>query len=294
MTESSTFTQSVRSRHPIENVVASSTVGSAGTTTLEIHVDEAVDIPATHDVAIATVLGNTPYHTGESRRQVLPVPSVPPGVTCVSPSGYGYHAAGFAQFHVLVLSLPEQLIQDAAENMRAVDDRRLTELPSAPLADPRIAMLCKELHTAGQQSFPTLYADGLVTALSASLLGLTNAGTTDHPPSHRSLSPHLTRRIEFLVESRLHEDLSLDDLAAEVGLSRFHFSRVFRETTGFTPYAYVLQQRINRARQLLLAHPNRMIADVALECGFNSAAHFTRCFKASVGCTPSKYREESS
>ena len=59
------------------------------------------------------------------------------------------------------------------------------------------------------------------------------------------------RGIQDLIESRLDADLTLQELAAEIGYSRSHFLRMFRATTGMTPHRYVLRRRVERARQLL-------------------------------------------
>jgi AraC family transcriptional regulator len=68
-----------------------------------------------------------------------------------------------------------------------------------------------------------------------------------------------------------------------------YFIRLFKQSTGLTPYQYVLQQRIERAKQLL-RQGNRAIADVALECGFTSQSNFTRAFRRATGMTPKAYQ----
>ena len=92
---------------------------------------------------------------------------------------------------------------------------------------------------------------------------------------------------EFL-RGRLDEDVRLDELAREAGLSPFHLVRVFERQTGITPHAYLTQARVERARALLAGQDR--LADIAASCGFADQAHLTRLFKRHVGVTPGRYR----
>jgi len=98
-------------------------------------------------------------------------------------------------------------------------------------------------------------------------------------------------RVQELIESRLEADLTLQELASEVGYSRSHFLRMFHATTGTTPHRYVLNRRVERARRLL-GDPEMSIAQVAYCCGFSSQAHLTLAFRKVCGLTPGEYRRE--
>jgi len=91
-----------------------------------------------------------------------------------------------------------------------------------------------------------------------------------------------------IIQDRFAQTLSLGELAAEVGLSKFHLLRLFRQEVGTTPHAYQLHLRISRARELLDTHASP--AEVALACGFADQAHFTRAFKRIVGYTPGAFK----
>ena len=97
------------------------------------------------------------------------------------------------------------------------------------------------------------------------------------------------RRVSQLVEDRISEQTSLDDMAAAAGLSRHHFARQFRETTHESPYAFVLERRLSRAMELMTT-TGRGLAEIAFACGFADQAHFTKQFKKRVGVTPAQYR----
>ncbi|MFV3402897.1 AraC family transcriptional regulator [Pseudomonas sp. NY15463] len=82
--------------------------------------------------------------------------------------------------------------------------------------------------------------------------------------------------------------LSLDSLAAQAGLGRYQLIRAFAAATGFTPHAYLLNARINQARQLL--RQGQPLAAVAYQLGFADQSHFQRVFKAHAGVPPGVYR----
>ena len=91
------------------------------------------------------------------------------------------------------------------------------------------------------------------------------------------------------ISEHCEQDLSLDEVAEYVGLSKFHFSRSFREYTQSSFSDYVAKQRIQQAI-LLFENREISIAEVAFQSGFGSIASFNRCFKKTKNCTPSEYR----
>ena len=93
------------------------------------------------------------------------------------------------------------------------------------------------------------------------------------------------------MTENLHRDVHLDEIARETGLSSFHFAREFRATTGQTPYQYLLDQRITRAKFLLRAKTST-VQDIAYETGFGSAVNFVRAFRQRVGVTPGAWQAD--
>ncbi|MEO1593102.1 MAG: helix-turn-helix transcriptional regulator, partial [Cyanobacteria bacterium J06632_22] len=78
-------------------------------------------------------------------------------------------------------------------------------------------------------------------------------------------------------------------LAQLVGMSQFHFGRLFKQSLNLSPYQYLLRQRVERAKQLLKQTDNP-VSEIALECGFNSHSHLGRKFRQLTGVTPKTYR----
>lgn len=106
-------------------------------------------------------------------------------------------------------------------------------------------------------------------------------------------SQKLSRSHEDLAKSLLLENLdgnvSISEAAQLCNLSRGYFIRAFRDTTGMTPYQWVLRERIDRARNLLRSS-DTPLAEVAIVCGFADQSHFTRVFSSIVGTTPGNWR----
>jgi AraC family transcriptional regulator len=91
------------------------------------------------------------------------------------------------------------------------------------------------------------------------------------------------------IDANLATNIGVSDLARTVDLSRFHFARAFKCTTGQSPYGFILSQRIERAL-LLLRTGNAPVEEVARAVGFSSASQFGRAFRKSVGEAPQAYR----
>jgi Transcriptional regulator containing an amidase domain and an AraC-type DNA-binding HTH domain len=103
------------------------------------------------------------------------------------------------------------------------------------------------------------------------------------------LAPSVLRNVLAYVDANLSQPLTLADLAAEAALSEYHFARMFRQSTGLAPHQYVMQRRMDSARQLV-QHSALPLTEIALACGFSSASHFSNRFKRVVGMTPSQLR----
>lgn len=90
---------------------------------------------------------------------------------------------------------------------------------------------------------------------------------------------------EYIKDS-LDMKFTLDELAQNSSLSKYHFLRMFKKEFGQTPHNFIINQRVNKAHNLILSGKN--ITEASLEVGFNDQSHFTRNFKKLYGYTPSK------
>lgn len=93
---------------------------------------------------------------------------------------------------------------------------------------------------------------------------------------------------QFIMDN-LDQPIGLRDIASKAGLSQFHFSRRFREAEGLTPYQFVREQRLSRARELL-ENSDLTVAEIAYACGYSSQSHLTSLFKARFNMPPGRWR----
>ena len=112
------------------------------------------------------------------------------------------------------------------------------------------------------------------------------------PAFRGGLTPRQLKHVRDYITANLDKDVSLSELAGLINLSRFHFIRVFKKTTGMAPCQFVLSRRVERAKELLV-QPNCSIAAVARSVGFHSTLQLDRAFRRLVGMTPSSYRDQA-
>ncbi len=103
------------------------------------------------------------------------------------------------------------------------------------------------------------------------------------------LAPWAERRCLELLQDRLSEDISLDELAAEVQLSSFHFARMFKQSVGVPPRVHLTRLRIEKSCELL-AKSDLPVTEIAQEVGYSSNQVLARVFHKHKGMSPSDYR----
>lgn len=107
----------------------------------------------------------------------------------------------------------------------------------------------------------------------------------------RPLDRVIADRARALLRERLAGRVTLTGVAADCGVTVFHLIRAFRRVTGVTPYAYLVQLRVNRAQRLLSA--GAAVTDAAYSCGFSDQSHLTRVFRRVVGVPPGQYLRQA-
>lgn len=188
----------------------------------------------------------------------------------------------------LMISLEPKFLACAAHEIGSQNRLELT--PQIGLADPLIhglALALKVEVEAGGSNGP-LYAETLATTLAVHLARKYSGPTLRCRENSRGLAKYQLRRAIDFIHDHLSEDISLKAIAAAVGISPFHFSRLFKRSTGTSPHQYLLQCRTERAKQLLL-QSSESIADVAVRLGFCDQSHMTTHFKRAYGVTPKAF-----
>lgn len=100
------------------------------------------------------------------------------------------------------------------------------------------------------------------------------------------------RRAQDFIRENLNNGISLKEIADAAGdVSPYHFSRLFKQGTGFSPYQFLIECRVLTAQQLLRAQRALSLGEIAFRCGFADQSSFTRCFRQRTGLTPKQYRD---
>lgn len=161
------------------------------------------------------------------------------------------------------------------------------------MSDPSIAQIGQLLTTELQsnQFGSPLFADSLALALSIHLL---RHYCDLQKPLREDVgglpASKLQEAIAYINEY-LREDLSISAIAEELEMSQYHFSRLFKQSTGSSPYQYIVQQRIERAKYLLKTSP-LSVAAITQQVGFSHQNQLAIQFRKFLNTTPSNYRKQ--
>ncbi len=210
-----------------------------------------------------------------------------PGGMCLIPHAEPTWFSWTQPASIAHIYLPPALIATAAAAISAGDPSRV-ELVSRfnehdALVHQITYALLAELRAGGIAG--PIYAESLCHTLTLHLLRTASSLTVTRASPHYGLSPRELQRVVDYINDQLPHALTLRDLAATVNLSPSHFTRVFKHSLGLAPHQYLIQQRIERAKTLLLAG-NTTIATVAHRVGFADHSHLNRHFKRAFGVAP--------
>lgn len=106
-----------------------------------------------------------------------------------------------------------------------------------------------------------------------------------------SLPGYKLRQITDWMAERIADEFNLSQLAAQAGLSKFHFNRLFKSATGLSPSQYHIHLRMDAAKRLL-RETKKSVVEIALDVGYATPSHFAQLFKREVGLPPSDYRRQ--
>jgi AraC family transcriptional regulator len=198
------------------------------------------------------------------------------------------------EVNVLHLCLEPTFIAKVAVEAIEVDAARIEVLNRFAGADLQIQQLGHlllaelEAEKLGNQ----LYAESLTNALAVHLIReYSTIQKTLRQYSGGLSKANLQQAIAYIQE-HLDRDLSLDEIAAAINLSAYHFSRLFKQSTGLAPHQYHIRCRVERAKELLQAG-EMTIADIATQVGFYDQSHLSRHFKRIVGVSPKVVQQNS-
>ena len=192
---------------------------------------------------------------------------------------------------IMLMRVPPALLQQAAETaLRGALPR--TELANCfsardPFVERIVALFLAEIERAPHPA-QAYVSQVLSSALALHLVHRFNCQLAPLAPAPRGLNPRSLQRVKDFIEAHLGEEIDLQMLANVANVSRFHFARLFRRSTGASAIAWLEQARMRRAQELI--RQGRLpLAQVAALVGYADQSYFTRRFRLAVGVTPARY-----
>ncbi|MBE9128373.1 MULTISPECIES: AraC family transcriptional regulator [unclassified Coleofasciculus] len=256
---------------------------------LEFHRLPSFEVPEStcqqHLITIPTVNGLAVEQRIEGKKSDL---IFHPGDLCISPMGKTWQCRWDEELEAIQLSFEPNFINHAAHELIDPDQFELVCYPQ--ITDPLIyhlgIALKGELERNGSGS--KLYAESAATFLAVHLLRNYTARKPKCKWHTGGLSPCQFKQAMDYINAHLAEDICLDEVAGYLGLSRYYFCRLFKQSTGLSPYQYVIQCRVERAKQLL-RKGGLSLGEIAVDCGFSHQSHLHRHFKRLTGVTPTRF-----
>ncbi|PSB54261.1 helix-turn-helix domain-containing protein [Chamaesiphon polymorphus] len=223
------------------------------------------------------------------------------GDLSIAPAATPFFARWDSDDRILQMRIDSQFMTQVATEALAMNPDRLEVIPTFRTRDPQLEAIAMLVLTELKQENlgNRLYIDSLANVLAVRLLRQYSASKPQLAVYAGGLPPRQLQQVLEYIDAHLEREIELTDLAGLIrhrrryanGMSQFHFSHLFKQSIGTSPYQYLLQQRIERAKQLL-KQTDRSIVDIALECGFNSHSHLSKQFRQLTGMTPKRYRSD--
>lgn len=220
------------------------------------------------------------------------------GDVAIVPAGSSWEWCfkGEAESDMLPLCLGHEFLREVAQSVD-IDPDDVEIVPLLGVQATRIEQIGLSLKAeveAGNLLGGKLYAESLATALAITLirdhssLGRKAArrATVEHAGG---LPPRALKDVIDYIGDNLGNDLTLVEIARTAHMSPYHFSRLFKRSTGLTPHRYVIERRVQRASELL-SGSTLPISEIALLCGFANQSHLNRHFKRLLGLSPRALR----
>ncbi|NMG06405.1 AraC family transcriptional regulator [Brasilonema sp. UFV-L1] len=220
------------------------------------------------------------------------------GSVTLAPAGFRFRGRWDRDVEILILTLKPAAIRGAssrrliAKCAAQLHDTNQTELVRCTgRLDSQIWHLGLALEAEFKEGNPNCryFWESLTNALALRVLKQYSAKEPKIQHYCGGLSPHQLRRTIEYINDNLATHLSLNVLAAMLGMSPYYFERLFKQSVGCTPHQYILQRRIERAKQLLRT-TQLSIMEIAFQVGCKNHSHFSKLFRKLTGISPRTYR----
>lgn len=213
------------------------------------------------------------------------------GDIAIAPAGLLFFCRWSEQDKYLRIRIASQFLQQVAQEAFEINRDGAELLSEFRVRNPQIEalgmMLLTELKNGGLAG--QLYVESLTNVLTVHLLRNHSAVQPYVASHYGKLSDRQLIQVTDYINDHLAQDIKLSDLGKLLGMSQFHFARLFKQSIGVAPHQYVLQQRLERAKQLL-KETELPVMEIAMLCGFSSHSHLGKWIRQSTGMAPKVYR----
>jgi AraC family transcriptional regulator len=216
-----------------------------------------------------------------------------PGMINLTPPGVEGIWEATASSRAVVVVIRPKFLSRAIEEHWGADSSKVEIITQFLIRDPVIETVTLNLAREVVAGSPAgrLYADSACEFLAHHLIHRYSSLSQPPPPTVGGLSSRRLRLVLDYIEDTLGQTIKLRDMAALAGISARHFERAFRQSTGSPPHAYVMERRLDVARDLLIKQPELPIEKISLRVGFSSSSHFSSAFRRRTGFTPTNFRK---
>lgn len=220
---------------------------------------------------------NGKLHSFTNRRVVV----FNPGDTILS-TGEG------AKKEYISLLIKKDAIQRIARDMGFSSDIRFLRLENPYSGEfmQAIGAFCREVER--EERFP-LMLDCMAIQIMTLLLREFSTNLNSIPEEASNSDNAIARSLDY-IRTYFNSNISIQDICNEINMSPYHFIRSFKQKYGLTPYQYLIELRINKAKDIL-ACGQHSVSETAILCGFVSVSHFSSTFKRKTGVSPLEYKK---
>ena len=256
-----------------------------------------------HPIGECETSKGLPYHVlvfelGSVSRQVMRLDSqeydssLARGNFFLIPAGAPFFGACESADEVLAFIIKPTFLESLALAVNPTQPERVELIGTFKRRDQQIEEIvhCFQRETQIENWGNRLYLESLTNLLAIHLLRNYSSRIPKPSKLKRGLSELKLSQVLDYIDANLDQEIRLADLAQVVNLNPCYFSSLFKLSTGISPWRYITQRRLERAKKLL-KHHHCSISAIAVQCGFSSQSHLTHQFRKMTGTTPNEYRQ---
>jgi AraC family transcriptional regulator len=203
-----------------------------------------------------------------------------------------WKALGSEPFQSMAVFIALPLLQRAMEEIFGDDAAHARLRDISAFTDAALDSMMEQVHEElMRRKASPLFLQGLAQIIAIHLARNYAETTNESRSGSPSLPGYKLRQITDWMAENVAEEFNLDRLAAQAGLSKFYFNRLFKNAMGVSPSHYHINLRLDAARRLL-RETKKSVLEIALDVGYANPSHFAQLFRRETGLAPSDYRQQ--